>query len=139
MSVFFSSLYSILREKSLETDSHIRRMRKVALGIGKRLNLSKPELERLAVLILLHDIGKVKIVKDILAKNGSGYPRGLKGEEIPLLARIAAIADAYEVMTRDRPYKKAITPEAAADELKKGAGTQFDPQLVELALSPAGK
>ncbi|RQD73511.1 MAG: diguanylate cyclase [Candidatus Syntrophonatronum acetioxidans] len=66
--------------------------------------------------------------------DGTGYPRGLKGKEIPLLARIAAIADAYEVMTHGRPYKQPLTREEALSELKKGAGTQFDPELVEVFL-----
>ncbi|MFO7953150.1 MAG: HD domain-containing phosphohydrolase [Bacillota bacterium] len=67
--------------------------------------------------------------------DGSGYPQGLKGEEIPLLSRITAIADAYEVMSRGRPYKKALTPEEIKAEFKRCAGTQFDPELVEVFLS----
>lgn len=62
--------------------------------------------------------------------DGKGYPRGLKGEEIPLVARILAIADAYEAMTADRPYKKAVSREEAAAELRRNAGIQFDAQIV---------
>ncbi len=76
------------------------------------------------------------VAEDILAHHehwdGSGYPQGLKGEAIPLLARIAAVADAYETMKNGRPYKKAMTPEAIASEFKRCAGTQFDPRLVEI-------
>ncbi|HOV80876.1 MAG TPA: diguanylate cyclase [Bacillota bacterium] len=66
--------------------------------------------------------------------NGEGYPLGLKGEEIPLECRILAIADAYDAMTSDRPYRKAMSHEKAAAELEKYAGVQFDPQLVSLFL-----
>ncbi|MFH0914092.1 MAG: diguanylate cyclase [Chloroflexota bacterium] len=64
--------------------------------------------------------------------DGTGYPAGLKGENIPLEARILAIADAYTAMTSERPYAPTLTPEQAREELKQGAGTQFDPKLVEV-------
>jgi diguanylate cyclase (GGDEF)-like protein len=63
---------------------------------------------------------------------GHGYPFGLRAAEIPLGARIVAIADAYDAMTHDRPYKAAISHEAAIAELQRHAGTQFDPELVTL-------
>jgi diguanylate cyclase (GGDEF)-like protein len=63
---------------------------------------------------------------------GHGYPYGLRANEIPLGARIVAIADAYDAMTHDRPYKGAMSHEAAILELKQHAGTQFDPELVTL-------
>ena len=169
------SVYRKLQDKSFETEDHIRRVRDISLKIGENLDLSQAELNRLAVLVLLHDIGKVKIFEDILTKkglldneewetikmhpeagcriarateefahvaddilshherwDGSGYPRGLKGEEIPLLARIMAVADAYEVMTSGRPYRRALAPAAAIGELKRCTGTQFDPKLVDI-------
>jgi len=58
--------------------------------------------------------------------DGKGYPEGLKGEEIPLEARIIAVADSYDAMTTERPYRKALTKEEAIKELLKNAGTQFD-------------
>lgn len=61
--------------------------------------------------------------------DGQGYPRGLKEDEIPLLARIISLVDAYDVMTNGRPYQKAISREEALTEIKACAGTQFDPEL----------
>ncbi len=63
--------------------------------------------------------------------DGAGYPRGLEAQEIPLPARIFALADAYDAMTTDRPYRKALPYEAARRELVTGAGWQFDPGLAE--------
>jgi HD-GYP domain-containing protein (c-di-GMP phosphodiesterase class II) len=63
--------------------------------------------------------------------NGKGYPDGLRGEEIPILARIVAVADTYDAMTTDRPYRKAMEEVAAIEELKRCSGTQFDSGVVE--------
>ncbi|RJQ46432.1 MAG: metal-dependent phosphohydrolase, partial [Gaiellales bacterium] len=60
------------------------------------------------------------------------YPERLKGEEIPVLARIVGIIDSYRAMVSDRPYRQALTQAEAIAELRKGAGTQFDPEMVEL-------
>jgi len=67
--------------------------------------------------------------------DGSGYPRKLRGEEIPLGARIFAVADTLDAITSDRPYRKAATFSAARLEIKRCAGTQFDPKVVEVYLS----
>jgi putative nucleotidyltransferase with HDIG domain len=64
--------------------------------------------------------------------DGTGYPNGLTGEQIPLFSRIIAIADAYHAMTSNRPYRKAFTPAEAVAELLRNRGTQFDPRLVEM-------
>ncbi len=79
------------------------------------------------------------VAEDILAHHerwdGSGYPQGLKMEAIPMLARITAIADAYEVMSNGRPYKKTMNKNEIIAEFRRCSGTQFDPELVELFLS----
>jgi diguanylate cyclase (GGDEF)-like protein len=67
--------------------------------------------------------------------NGGGYPHGLRGNEIPLGARIVAVADAYHAMVHNRPYKPAQTHEEALAELQRHAGTQFDPDMVDLFCS----
>ncbi|MCX7668114.1 MAG: HD-GYP domain-containing protein, partial [Atribacterota bacterium] len=90
--------------------------------VGFRIVQAIPELASLAPFILAHHEWY----------NGQGYPRGLKGKEIPLLSRLIAICDAFEVMTSGRPYKKALSLEEAIAELQRCRGTQFDPQLVDV-------
>ena len=67
--------------------------------------------------------------------DGNGYPRGLRGEEIPLQGRLLAIADVYDALVSERPYKKAFSHEKAVEIISKGKGTHFDPQLIELFLN----
>ncbi|MBI5306976.1 MAG: phosphohydrolase, partial [Planctomycetes bacterium] len=71
--------------------------------------------------------------------DGSGYPEGLKGEAIPLFARIIGTADAIDAMSADRPYRKGKTMDAVVEELKRCAGTQFDPKVVECFLRTVQK
>lgn len=87
--------------------------------IGYRIALTIPELQGIAGYILCHHE----------RWDGTGYPQGLKGEEIPYIARIIAVIDAYDAMTQDRPYRKGMSGEDAADELIRHAGSQFDPAV----------
>jgi putative nucleotidyltransferase with HDIG domain len=68
--------------------------------------------------------------------SGGGYPAGIAGEDIPLGARIIAVADAFDAMTQERSYRGALSVDQAVAELRRGAGSQFDPRLVELLRSP---
>ena len=99
--------------------------------IGERIMLAAPALAAAAQLVRSsHEHW-----------DGRGYPDGLAGEEIPLGARIIAACDAFEAMTSDRAYRRAMSPEVALDELRRCAGTQFDPNVIaalELALSEVG-
>jgi putative nucleotidyltransferase with HDIG domain len=136
-----------LKEKDIET------LRTAALlhDIGKigtyEVILDKPErlsIEELA-LVKMHPakgeeiLSPISQLKDILPIirshheriDGKGYPDGLKGEEIPLLARIITVADSVDSMISERPYRPKLRIEDALSELKRCSGTQFDPQVVE--------
>lgn len=97
--------------------------------IGHRIAVSSPDLAPIADWILKHHEWW----------NGQGYPLGLKGEEIPLECRILAIADTYDAITSNRPYRKAMSKKEALKELVKCAGTQLDPHLVKEFVDALGK
>ncbi len=173
-----NALLSTLKEKSQETEEHALRLKELAVAIGRRINLHYSELNRLALLASLHDIGKTIVSEEILTKpgklteeeweqikkhpeagyritssteefahvandilahherwNGTGYPEGLAGEKIPLLARIISIVDAYDVMTNGRTYKKAMEKKEVLKEIKDCAGSHFDPKLAEVFIN----
>ncbi len=92
--------------------------------IGYRIAMASPDFAPIAELILTHHE----------RWDGTGYPNRLAGERIPLLSRILAVADAYDAMTEDRVYRKALSRETALDEIRKNAGTQFDPQISAMFL-----
>jgi putative nucleotidyltransferase with HDIG domain len=70
--------------------------------------------------------------------DGSGYPEGLRGDEIPLFSRIILVAETYEAMTHHRPYRRALAPEEATRRLQEGAGSQLDPEIVKHFLAIVG-
>lgn len=90
--------------------------------IGYRILSTVNEMGQIAEYVLYHHE----------RYDGLGYPRGLKGEEIPLVSRIIAIADAYEAMSSDRPHRKAFPSDIIIEELINNAGTQFDPELLNI-------
>jgi diguanylate cyclase (GGDEF)-like protein/PAS domain S-box-containing protein len=90
--------------------------------VGYRIALTVPELSHIAEYILCHHE----------RWDGKGYPQGLAAEEIPLIARVLTIVDAYDAMTQNRSYRKAMPKEDAISELQKNAGTQFDPKIARI-------
>jgi diguanylate cyclase (GGDEF)-like protein/PAS domain S-box-containing protein len=114
---------SILFKTYILTPSEWKKMREHSL-IGYRMAKNIPDFAPIAQEILYHHEHW----------DGTGYPDGLKGENIPLLSRIISIVDAYDVMQSRRPYKGPISKTEALKEIKRCAGTQFDPQLVEIFL-----
>lgn len=167
-----SSLLKALEECDSDTEHHIERTRLIGAELGKKIGLSDAQQSKLALLCLLHDIGKISIPIEILNKpgkltdrewkimrlhveagyeiansnaelkqvaneirshherwDGKGYPDGLSKESIPLLSRVISVIDSYDAMTNDRPYRKGMPVEAAMEELRRNAGTQFDPSI----------
>jgi len=90
--------------------------------IGYRICTSVPDLSPIADLILCHHE----------RWDGKGYPRGLKGDDIPILSRLIAVLDTFDVITHDRPYKSAQSAEYALEEIKRCSGSQFDPNIVKV-------
>lgn len=181
-SSLLDSLTQTLTESDYETEEHVERTREMAIRLGKALNLTDGDLGKLALLAVLHDIGKIAIPHSILLKpgkltdaeweimkthtekgyrivsatkelrpigeyilhhherwDGGGYPGGLAGDEIPLLSRIITVVDSHDVMVHDRPYHKAMSGADAEAELRRCAGSQFDPKLVEVFLEVLGE
>jgi diguanylate cyclase (GGDEF)-like protein len=115
---------SILKKTGPLTDDEWKVM-KTHCDIGRRIADESVELKDIAHLILKHQE----------KWDGSGYPLGLAGTEIPIECRILTIVDSFDAMTNDRPYRKAMSIEAALAEVRLCSGTQFDPELVEIFLS----
>ncbi|MBI4734266.1 MAG: HD-GYP domain-containing protein [Rubrobacteridae bacterium] len=100
-----------------EEYEHIKMHPQISFQILRHM----PNLKDLATIVLHHHE----------KYDGTGYPEGLVGENIPYEARILAVADAFDAMTSSRPYKQAVITDTACNELLKGKGTQFDPQIVD--------
>lgn len=113
----------LLKEGPLSPDEYEVMKRHAAIG-AQALSHISPDLVPVAEAVLSHHE----------RWDGTGYPRGLAGLEIPLFGRILAVVDSFEAMTSDRPYRRAMTSAAAARILEEESGEQFDPQLVDVYL-----
>jgi len=118
---------SILKKPGKLTDEEFNEMKKHA-SFGEKII---EKIEALAKESEFLNYAKIFAASHHERWDGSGYPRGLKGTEIPLLGRILAVADVYDALTSERPYKKPFTHEEAVRIIIEGSGTQFDPALVE--------
>ncbi|MGQ9572746.1 MAG: HD-GYP domain-containing protein [Dehalococcoidia bacterium] len=115
---------AILSKPGPLTEAEWQEMRKHPI-VGYQIVRNVPFLDGAAEIILSHHE----------RYDGGGYPRGLKGDEIPLEARIFAVADAYDAMTSDRPYRQARPPDYALEEIRRNMGRQFDPNAVAAFLA----
>lgn len=114
---------AILNKKGTLTDDE-REMMKTHPALGYAIVRKSPHLKSMVPGILYHHE----------RWDGTGYPEGLKGEGIPLIARIIAVVDAYHAMITKRSHTQSLTPDEAKAELRRGAGTQFDPRIVDVFL-----
>jgi putative nucleotidyltransferase with HDIG domain len=172
-----STLSHAIEARDPYTRGHSARVTQIAEAIARRLGWNEEQLELLYLGGPLHDVGKLGVSEDVLAKpgrldenelaqirehpklgarillrvaalrgalpyvlyhherwDGGGYPTGRAGEEIPVEARVLAVADAYDAMTSDRPYRPALDRDDALAEVARCAGTQFDPDIVRVFL-----
>lgn len=109
---------TILNKEGKLTDKEWAEMKRHS-EIGFRILHSVEDMGNLASYVLAHHE----------RYDGKGYPKGLKGIEIPLQSRIVAIVDSFDAMTAERTYRSSVTPKEAAIEIQEHAGTQFDPSL----------
>ncbi|NLN47027.1 MAG: diguanylate cyclase, partial [Clostridiaceae bacterium] len=176
-SALMKSILSTMNEKSFETEAHAERLVAISALIGREMGLDSLEIDKLHLLSLTHDIGKIIIPDPILNKpgkltdeewqvmrthteigfriaaaspglsvvaeailahhekwNGTGSPRGLAGEEIPLPSRILAVADAFDAMITERPCRKPMSVSAAIAEIERCTESQFDPAVADVFL-----
>lgn len=166
-------LLYLLKQNHPHTYLHSINVANYSVLLGQKLGLDNESIERLKIIGLLHDIGKLNIPNDILKKpgkltdeefevmkshpvysvellkragftneevlrsikahheriDGTGYPRSLKGNQIPLFAKIVSIADSFEAMTSDRCYRKGKDLDYVRNEFLNGIGNQFDPKI----------
>lgn len=176
-----NTLLAALAERDYFAEGHAQRLSRLCLAMGGKLGLTPQQLNNLALLAQVHDLGKVGIPDRVLYKkgpltedeweimrlhpekgyrialsspdlpdvaelilkhherwDGKGYPLGLRENEIPIECRVLAIVDAFDAMTNERPYSEAISRPEAIKRIEEGAGTQFDPELVEVFLLVVG-
>jgi putative two-component system response regulator len=135
-----------------ETGYHVLRISKYCEVLARGVGLTEEENWLLSKASPLHDIGKIGIPDSILLKPGrltaeefeimkkhaeigSGYPRGLRGEEIPLMGRITAVADVFDALTMKRCYKPPFSLEQSVAIITEGRGKHFDPRMVDIFLA----
>jgi HD-GYP domain-containing protein (c-di-GMP phosphodiesterase class II) len=109
----------VLRKRGPLTDDEVEQIRKHPAAGARILRLIRPLRRAVGGVLYHHE-----------RWDGRGYPTGRAGHAIPDEARVLAVADAYDAMTSDRPYRPALPPEEAVEELERCAGTQFDPEVV---------
>ncbi len=175
------SLVKAVDARDVATADHSDRVAARAVEIGREMGLGTRQVADIWVAAFLHDLGKIGLGDDILAKpgpltekerrrmqrhpvvgyeilqpvpiretiklavrhhherwDGKGYPDGLAGNDIPVAARIIAVADTYEALVSDRPYRSARSPDDAITEVIRCSGSQFDPRVVDAFLTVAG-
>ena len=168
----FDTIVNVVDTFDEYTYHHSRNVAYYSMKIAQLMKLKQQEIVYIYYVALVHDIGKISIMRNMLNKSekftdeerelmkqhttagaeilkdftmipqiqsgalyhherfdGKGYPHGLKGEEIPLFARILAVVDTYDAMTCDRVYRKGLPKDVALEEIEKGRGTQFDPYI----------
>jgi HD-GYP domain-containing protein (c-di-GMP phosphodiesterase class II) len=167
-------LAAAIDEKDPYTRGHSGRVAKFAVIVAQQLGLPAPELDKIRISALLHDVGKIGVDDNVLKKpgkltpeefdlmkqhplkganimrpvaqlkemlpgielhhehiDGAGYPHGLRGDAIPIMARIIAVVDTLDAMTTNRPYQTAMDLEFAMNKIIALAGTKFDPAVVD--------
>jgi HD-GYP domain-containing protein (c-di-GMP phosphodiesterase class II) len=143
---FASALVATLDARDRYTAGHSAAVAVYSRDIAKRMGLSDAQQQLAYLAGLVHDIGKIgqRILKRVenyaeiatVVRNhhervdGNGYPDGLYGDEIPLIARIISVADAYNAMTSDRPYRDAMPSRVARLRLAQAVESQFDTSVV---------
>lgn len=176
-------LLYLLKQNHPHTYLHSINVANYSVSLGERLNLNKSDLEKLKLIGLLHDIGKLNIPNDILKKpgkltdeefevmkshpvysvellkragftneevlrsikahheriDGTGYPEGLSKDQIPFLSKIITVTDSFEAMTSNRCYRSMQDLDYAREELIKGAGKQFDEEIVNVFIDLVNK
>lgn len=172
------SLFFQLMQNDMETWQHSLRVNHYCRILGRSLGLTEDQMNRLSLLAVFHDIGKLGISQNILKKrgdltakewntiklhpqfgcrmalktpevsevancilchhehwNGSGYPHGLQGTEIPYLCRILAVSDPFDAMTTNRSYRRALKSDNVIAEFAYNSGKQFDPAVVRILMN----